>query len=135
MVKIFVARRDAFPSGSEQVATSLLQEAATGTDTRQTLASRPRMSSQKPGGTQATLFSFFGKQPSAASSSSPAQRNTPRAAPKPGSSTSKQASKANGSSAKALTTSEADVLTLLSSDGPEVELEQASSTVSHTAPA
>ena len=128
MVKIFVARRDAFPSGSEQVATSLLQEAATGTDTRQTLASRPRMSSQKPGGTQATLFSFFGKQPSAASSSSPAQRNTPRAAPKPGSSTSKQASKANGSS-------EADVLTLLSSDGPEVELEQASSTVSHTAPA
>ncbi|TKA55262.1 hypothetical protein B0A53_02232 [Rhodotorula sp. CCFEE 5036] len=93
------------------------------------------MSSQKPGGTQATLFSFFGKQPSAASSSSPAQRNTPRAAPKPGSSTSKQASKANGSSAKALSTSEADVLTLLSSDGPEVELEQASSTVPAKRPA
>ncbi|GAA5880636.1 hypothetical protein JCM3774_000560 [Rhodotorula dairenensis] len=93
------------------------------------------MSSQKPGGTQATLFSFFGKQPTAASSSSPAQRNTPRAVPKSASSTTKQAAKANGSSAKALTTSEADVLSLLSSDGPEVELERTSSTVPAKRPA
>ncbi|GAA5982227.1 hypothetical protein JCM10908_004792 [Rhodotorula pacifica] len=86
------------------------------------------MSSQKPGGTQSTLLSFFGKQPTAASSSSPAQRNTPRAAPEPASSSSKPASKANGAGGKALTTSEADVLSLLSSDGPEVELEGASKT-------
>lgn len=85
------------------------------------------MSSQKPGGTQSTLFSFFGKQGAAApstSSSSPAQRNAARPAPKPSSSSSKPAPKATGAT-KALTTSEADVLSLLSSDGPEVELEAA----------
>ncbi|GAA6021689.1 hypothetical protein JCM8202_004312 [Rhodotorula sphaerocarpa] len=81
------------------------------------------MSSQKPGETQATLFSFFGKQPAAASSSSPAQRPPARPTPNSGSSASKPKIKANGSSAKAIPTSESDVLSLLTSDGPEVEHE------------